>query len=270
MNNAKSRSGTAKVASTVPLSKQFLTDATCEALFRQDFVLNALKTESEKIKRSLNNSTETIELRRLDVLEKQERLNDLKQRMSENRAETMEDLERWRSILIQLGFQSILKQSPDTWKTKRAETNANGKPNDFDGLVYYSPRGVPILVGKPKAHKDEVMRRISQGADLWFQVEDYHGSRVLLRTSLKRGFRGSKECMQMAADLAARYSDWFETEYDVRRGVSKVPVMYCDSRKVAKRGSKVGQMRQKKSLGRLFGNPKNVEDTTKGKELYKY
>jgi hypothetical protein len=55
----------------------------------------------------------------------------------------------------------------------------------------------------------------------------------------------------MAADLAARYSIWGD-DYD------SVPVMYTDSRKVAKRGSKVGNMKQNKSLGRMFGNPSAV------------
>jgi hypothetical protein len=105
---------------------------------------------------------------------------------------------------------------------------------------------------------------------LWFQVEDYSGSRVLLRTSVMRGLRGSKECMQIAADLAARFSDHYYDNHETNDdGVVsiKIPVMYCDSKKVAKRGSKVGQMRQGKSMGRLFGDPRNVEEMTKGKSL---
>ena len=95
-----------------------------------------------------------------------------------------------------------------------------------------------------RAHKDDIMRNAAQGSDLWFQVEDYNGSRVLLRTSLMRGTTGSKQCRQMAADVAAKYSVWGEEHYSI-------PVMYTDSRKVAKRGSKFGSMKKNKSLGRI-------------------
>merc|ERR1719491_179106 len=168
-------------------------------------------------------------------------------------------MERIKAQIIKSGYGGIFHQSPSSWKSKQALQNQYGRPHGFDGDVYYSPLGVPILVGRMKAHKDEVMRNAAQGSDLWFQVEDYNGSRVLLRTSLMKGTSGSKACMQMAADLAARYSVWGagagtggNHKYD------SVPVMYTDSRKVAKRGGRVGQMKQKKSLGRIMGMPQNV------------
>ena len=66
-----------------------------------------------------------------------------------------------------------------------------------------------------------------------------------------RGMMGSKQCKQYAANIAAKYSIWGE-------GYEAVPVMYTDSRKVAKRGSKVGSMKKKKSLGRIMGYPFDV------------
>jgi hypothetical protein len=63
----------------------------------------------------------------------------------------------------------------------------------------------------------------------------------------------------MAADLAASYSTWGD-EFDT------VPVMYTDSRKVAKRGSKVGNMKQNKSLGTMYGRPEDVADIRKALE----
>ena len=94
------------------------------------------------------------------------------------------------------------------------------------------------------------MRQAAQGKDMWFQVDDYNGSRVLLRSSLAKGTDGSKRCRQMAADLAAKFSLWGEYE--------QVPIMYTDSRKVAKRGSKVGSMKKSKALGTMYGYPGNV------------
>ena len=117
---------------------------------------------------------------------------------------------RFRAITGSIGKPCpILDRPEDTWKIVTAESSSKGefgRPRGFDGPVFYSPLGVPILVGKPRAESDGILRKVSQGSDLWFQVEDYEGSRVLLRSSLKRGVKDSKKCLQMAADLAALYS----------------------------------------------------------------
>ena len=65
----------------------------------------------------------------------------------------------------------------------------------------------------------------------------------------------------MAADLAAYYSVWGRDHYNNKKidCFDTVPVMYTDSKHVAKRGTKVGRMRKRKSLGRLMGRPSSVE-----------
>jgi hypothetical protein len=172
---------------------------------------------------------------------------------------------RFRTIMGSKGKPcSILDRPKDTWKiiVERSSTTGEfGRPKEFTGLVFHSPLGVPILVGKSKAESDGILRRASQGSDLWFQVEDYEGSRVLLRSSLVRGTKNSKMCIQMAADLAAYYSVWGRDQYHNNNDYcfDTVPVMYTDSKHVAKRGTKVGRMRKRKSLGRLMGRPSSVE-----------
>jgi len=174
----------------------------------------------------------------------------------------LDTLQAIKDKLIELGFRSLLSQGPDGWKHVRELCGSSkaefGRPADFNGLVLKSPLGVPILVGRKGGHHDEVLRRVAQGNDLWFQVEDYSGSRVLLRTSLMRGLKNSKACRQAAADIAAYFSDY--------RRFDSVPIMYTDSKRVAKRGSKIGQMRKRKSLGTIYGLPGNVSDICKGKE----
>lgn len=293
--NRKSRNTTEynpNVSCRRQLSKPFLTDAIDEALHRQELILRALEVERSKIKgttegyRSSTKSKKknqlcSIDRRNRDVHETIMSLRNLKMtlrsQVDEDSPSSMEDV---RDSLIRFGFASVLQQPPELWKTNRHNRRDGrefGRPVDFDGLVFYSPLGVPILIGKPKAHKDEILRRISQGDDLWFQVHDYNGSRVLLRSSLKKGFKGSKACRQMAADLAARYSDWYPIHHHEQPKGStsiseektrpyRVPVMYTDSKHVAKRGGKVGQMRQRKRLGNMYGYPSNVEALTRGKD----
>mmetsp|Transcript_12216 Transcript_12216/g.15976 ORF Transcript_12216/g.15976 Transcript_12216/m.15976 type:complete len:374 (-) Transcript_12216:57-1178(-) len=287
MNAAASRGKAEKKEQVAShLSKPFLSDAIDESIHRQNLALVAveLAIEANKLtERSIDilpensnfddgtlvqqdhhdttipvSKTDRMLPRRLELNQMIDRLKDLKSELEESRT-TQLKFESIRTKMNGLGFGSILKQPMQSWKTKSKKERKFGVPLGFDGLVFYSPLGVPILVGRMKAHKDAIMRNAAQGADLWFQVEDYNGSRVLLRSSQVRGTKGSKKCQQMAADIAARYSSWGEYyAYD------SIPVMYTDSRKVAKRGGKAGNMKQNKSLGRMFGRPQDVADMTKG------
>ena len=125
-----------------------------------------------------------------------------------------------------------------------------GRPSGFTGLVLESPRGVPTLVA-PRSYSDELLRRVSRGTDLWFQAVEGRGSRVLLRASMVRGLsRAPRECVEHAAHLAAYFSD--------QRYADEVEVMWTDSRKVARRGGRVGQMKATKKLGALWARPELV------------
>jgi predicted ribosome quality control (RQC) complex YloA/Tae2 family protein len=252
------------------LSKSFLLEVLDEALYRQTLALEALDRAIEKKntmedtkleesivddlksdERRANHNPDRVGARKEELHDLSSKLHDLQDELSQSKA-SQKELERIKVRITDLGFASIFRQPTESWKTKQARDREFGRPLGFDGQVFYSPLGVPILVGRTNAHKDDIMRNAAQGNDLWFQVEDYNGSRVLLRTSMMRGTKDSKRCRQMAADLAAKHSIWGEEH-------ASIPVMYTDSRKVAKRGSKVGQMKQNKSLGRILGNPRDVE-----------
>ena len=257
--------------STPIISLEFLEGATREALFRQRRILEALREQTDMQGRQGQQeqaSIESVNKRREEIQQSMAKIQSIQIEMKELKQSPASGadliaLQTIKDKLIELGFQSVLSQGPDSWRhvqdlcrNSKAEF---GRPADFTGLVYKSPHGVPILVGRKGEHNDEILRRISQGSDLWFQCEDYSGSRVLLRTSLARGLKNSKSCRQAAADLAAYYSDY-------RRKFESVPIMYTDSKRVAKRGSKKGQMRKRKSLGTMYGYPGNVYDMCQGQE----
>ena len=254
--------------STPIISVEFLEGATREAQFRQRRILEALREQTDKHGQQQQAAIEGVNKRREEIQQCMSTIESIQNEIKEMKQSTTSgvDLDALQTIkdkLIELGFQSVISQGPDSWRHVqelcRKSKAEFGRPADFTGLVYKSPHGVPILVGRKGAHNDEVLRRISQGSDLWFQCEDYSGSRVLLRTSLARGLKNSKSCRQAAADLAAYYSDY-------RRKFESVPIMYTDSKRVAKRGSKKGQMRKRKSLGTMYGYPRNVYDMCQGKE----
>jgi predicted ribosome quality control (RQC) complex YloA/Tae2 family protein len=137
-----------------------------------------------------------------------------------------------------------------------------GRPDGFSGLVVESPNGVPILVGQ-RSFSDPLLRRVGRGSDLFFQVTEGKGSRVLLRTSMRRDLsRSPRECMEMAADLAAFFSDGRRAWYDDDE--RDVEVMFTDARHVAKRGGRVGQMKGSKKLGTIWARPARVAEVARG------
>ena len=146
----------------------------------------------------------------------------------------------------------------ETFDADAAARDQFGRPSGFDGLVIASPRGVPVLVAR-RSFSDELLRRVGRGTDLWFQcVEGRGGSRVLLRTSCVPSLSKSpRECMEFAADLAAYFGG------GARGGDDAVEVMYTDSRRVAKRGSRVGQLKPKKRLGTVWARPGRVADAAR-------
>ena len=144
----------------------------------------------------------------------------------------------------------------ETFDADAAARDQFGRPSGFDGLVIASPRGVPILVAR-RSFSDELLRRVGRGTDLWFQAVG-RGSRVLLRTSCVPSLSKSpRECVEYAADLAAYFGG------GARGGDDTVEVMYTDSRRVAKRGSRVGQLKPKKRLGTVWARPGRVADAAR-------
>ena len=157
-------------------------------------------------------------------------------------------------------YQEVADELADKLEAFDADAAARdqfGRPAGFDGLVIASPRGVPVLVAR-RSFSDELLRRVGRGTDLWFQcVEGRGGSRVLLRTSCVPSLSKSpRECMEFAADLAAYFGGG-------ARGDDAVEVMYTDSRRVAKRGSRVGQLKPKKRLGTVWARPGRVADAAR-------
>ena len=247
-----------------PLTVWLVAGVLKEARYRQNNILDSLAKELTKPLPCNDESTgpniQEEDLQRNKHRQKvtRERIEEVRKVLSridqlENALE-QSNLLSTRNALAEMGFGKLFSNT-EFWKWNRAN---NGSPSDFGGLVFHSPLGVPILVSKSQRHGDSTLRRIAQGSDLWFQVQDYQGSRVLLRSSLCRGTKDSKECRAMAADLAAYFSDSRQHE--------TVSVMYTDSRHVAKRGSKAGQMRQKKALGKLSGKPERVSQLVGGQE----
>merc|ERR1719453_427061 len=147
-----------------------------------------------------------------------------------------------------------------TFDVEEKKAGQWGRPEGFDGLVLESPRGVPILVAR-KSFNDKLLPKISKGKDLWFQVHDGRGSRVLLRTSMVPNLaKPPRECMEMAADCAAFFADGHVGAPVWKRSDEQKRVMFTDTKHVNKRGSRVGQMKPSRSLVTIWARPERVAE----------
>jgi NFACT protein RNA binding domain len=222
----------------------YITAAVQEALFRQDQILQSLERQDP------SDSPALLE-RRNNVTETHHQLLQLQATLSSSTYQQVGE------ALQRMGFTPLLLQ-PARWGKWMHESDY-GRPANFGGLVFYYNDQIPILVGRHGAHSDDVLRQIAQGPDLWLQVSDYQGSRVLIRYSLARGQKDNRQALRLAANLAAYFSNH-------RHSQESVPVIYTHSKLVAKRGSRKGTMKRSKRLGTLMGRPKEVVSLVDGRE----
>ncbi|KAJ1495984.1 hypothetical protein T484DRAFT_1740693 [Baffinella frigidus] len=208
---------------------------------REAALLTPVDDGDDKARAKALRCAEALPLRFAEVNLAEDRLIELRSSLAQ---ESGTDLMALRRAMEELGLGVRL----DKFDVDALQLAQWGRPGGFDGLVIESPKGAPILVAR-QSYSDELLRRVSRGTDLWMQVRHGRGSRVLLRTSMCRHLnRSPRECMEAAADLAAYFSDF-------RRSRDEVEVIFTDSRQVAKRGGRVGQMKENKKIGTIFAQP---------------
>ena len=119
----------------------------------------------------------------------------------------------------------------------------------WSGREFVSPMGVPILVGRNCAENEQLSLKIARDPDVWFHVRGAPGAHVVLRMSqLPKGSVADDDCMQMAADLAAFYSEL--------RDERKALVAYTSPRHITKpNGAPLGAVRLREEDGTILGRP---------------
>ena len=143
-----------------------------------------------------------VPIRLAEVGEREEALAELQIRLGE--ATDSAGIDGLKRDMQEIGLGNLL----ESFDVDAPARGIWGRPDDFEGLVVSSPKhGIPILISRQR-HSDSVLRRVSRGTDLWFQAREGRGSRVLLRTSMRRNLSKSpRECMEVAAAYAAFFSD---------------------------------------------------------------
>lgn len=108
---------------------------------------------------------------------------------------------------------------------------------------------MPILVGRNRKENELLSLTVARGADVWMHARGSPGAHVVLQMSTIKGKAPpSDECLQMAADLAAFYSDL--------RDERKALVTYASPKHVLKpNGAPLGAVRLREEGGTIVANP---------------
>ncbi|EDO08719.1 hypothetical protein BBOV_III011670 [Babesia bovis T2Bo] len=98
------------------------------------------------------------------------------------------------------------------------------EPNLFKGILVIKinpgdPQTPIIIIGRNAAQNERVTHEIARSGDIWFHTKDCPGSHVLLRR-----YGGSKDAIQIAADIATYYSKAKKMEHApvIKTGIDNV------------------------------------------------
>ncbi|EOD09111.1 hypothetical protein EMIHUDRAFT_216979 [Emiliania huxleyi CCMP1516] len=130
---------------------------------------------------------------------------------------------------------------------------APSQTSGWGGREFVSPAGVPILVGRNRKENEQLSLRVAREPDVWMHVRGVPGAHVLLQMSRVKGKAPPAEaCLQMAADLAAFYSE--------ARDERKALVTYASPRHVTKpNGAPLGAVKLREEGGTIVGRPVDSE-----------
>jgi len=120
-----------------------------------------------------------------------------------------------------------------------------------------SPGGVKILVGRNKRDNEMLSFKIAKGDDIWMHARGCPGAHVVLKIS-RGGPKPTDECFQMAANLAAFYSE--------ARSERKATITLAEPKHIQKpRGAPLGAIKLRKELKSMLGYPEDVPTELKEK-----
>lgn len=161
-------------------------------------------------------------------------------------------LERLEGRAAKKGATVVVAEAPP----KRVD--AKKKKTTWSGRTFTSPAGVPILVGRSRKENDKLSVVIARDGDYWLHARNSPGAHVLLQLSRAPRYYSEPEsaCLQMAADLAAFYSDL--------RNELRADVTYTSPKHVSKPPcAPPGAVTLRKELGTAVGRPDQVHEECK-------
>lgn len=144
-------------------------------------------------------------------------------------------------------------KKPTTNSPKRSQ---NKKPSPRTFISPYS--GLQILVGRNRRDNEYLSLQVARQSDLWLHARGCPGAHVLLKHRRGDANEPTPECLQLAANLAAFYSE--------ARTERKAVITVAEPKHLSKpRGAPLGAVKIRQELKSIVGNPQDVPDECKEK-----
>jgi len=120
--------------------------------------------------------------------------------------------------------------------------------------TFTSPAGIRILVGRSARENEQLATRVAKDKDVWLHARGVPGAHVLVRP--QAGQQPTDACPQVAADLAAFYSDL--------RDSAKGLITLAEPKHIIKPpNAPPGAVQLRKEIGTLMGYPSRVPEGAK-------
>jgi len=145
------------------------------------------------------------------------------------------------------------KRTKDSNKQRRQQQPIGTPASNIRKLE--SDEGCIILVGRNRRGNEHISLSLARGNDIWMHARGTPGAHVLIQQR-RGGPTATDSCLQLAANLAAFYSDG--------RAERRVEVTAAEPKHVQKpRGAPLGAVKVREELRVLVGNPEEVPEELK-------
>ena len=188
---------------------------------------------------------------------------DLESALSEDHAHVDEDRLRWVQDRLLRTSKAINFHPPSdkdltgksTAKKRQSRKPELGTPASNIRKLK-SPAGCAILVGRNRRGNEYLTFNIARGPDVWMHARGSPGAHVLIVQRRGGGLQATDECFQLAANLAAFYSD--------ARSERKAAVTVAEPKHLLKpRGAPLGAVKLREELEVWTGYPEGVPENLK-------
>eukprot|EP00521_Asterionellopsis_glacialis_P018356 CAMPEP_0195306198 /NCGR_PEP_ID=MMETSP0707-20130614/37078_1 /TAXON_ID=33640 /ORGANISM="Asterionellopsis glacialis, Strain CCMP134" /LENGTH=396 /DNA_ID=CAMNT_0040370409 /DNA_START=169 /DNA_END=1359 /DNA_ORIENTATION=- len=226
---------------------------------------DALFAQARKLKRGTQVVTKLLE----ETSDAMELLQDAK--LDLESAASSDTIDEGRLRLVQERLQRTAKvtnfnvpktESSSSMTVERKQSSKKRNANEKLGTPASNVRkllapesGCPILVGRNRRGNEYLTFNVAKGDDIWMHARGCPGAHVVVQVR-RGGPQPTDDCLQLAANLAAFYSD--------ARNEQKAQVMAAEPKHLLKpRGAPLGAVKTREELQSFVGRPDDVPDSLK-------
>jgi len=252
-----------EVELTLDLQTYESANAEAEALFAQ---ARKLKRGTQVVTKLLEETSDAMEILQDAKLDLESALgdNDGDGIIDEGRLRLVQERLQRTAKVTKFNVPKTESSSSSTTGRKQSTNKRNNNNNNNANLgtpasnvrkLVAPESGCPILVGRNRRGNEYLTFNVARGDDIWMHARGCPGAHVVVQVR-RGGPQPTDDCLQLAANLAAFYSD--------ARNEQKAQVMAAEPKHLLKpRGAPLGAVKTREELRSYVGRPDDVPESLK-------